>query len=72
MGWRVHIKKLVMAPYCKSHENTRLDFKAITINWINDLKSIRLNSIHMLYLGRKIRRLSLRGYYGSNESEGFR
>lgn len=72
MGWRVHIKNLGMTFYWKSHENTGLDFKIITINWINDLKSIRLNSIHMLYLERKIRRLSLREYYSSKESEGFR
>lgn len=59
-------------PYWKSHENTGLDFKIITINWINDLKSIRSNSMHMLYLERKIRRLSLRRYCSNKESEVFR
>jgi len=35
---------------------TGLDFKMIAINWINDLKSIRLNTIRMLYLGWKIKK----------------
>jgi len=33
-----------------------LDSKMITINWINDLKSTRINSVQTLYLGRKIRK----------------
>lgn len=53
------MKNLGMTSYWKAHDNSGLDFKIITINWIKDLKSIRLNSIHMLCLGRKIRRLSL-------------
>lgn len=54
---------------------TGLDFKIITINWINDLKSISLNSMQLLHLGKKIRKWMtgcLTGpWYSSKESEHF-